>query len=162
MSKTKRFIRAAAITVALLGAGVGIVQAAPHWGGGPVMGHEGGPRGWHHRGHGHDDMDLHGVKLTEKQQDQLFKLKHDAEPLFHEKMKALRQTHDSLRQASSFANYNPAKVRQLAEVQAKQIAELHVLRIEQKHKAFAVLTPEQKKQVLEREQRRERSERGPE
>lgn len=153
MSKTKRFIRAAAITVALLGAGVGVAHAAPQWGGGPEMGHEGGPRGWHHRGHG--GLDLHGVKLTEKQQDQLFKLKHDAEPLFHEKMKALRQTHDSMRQASSFTNYNPAKVRQLAEVQAKQMAELHVLRIEQKHKAFALLTPEQRKQVLEREQRRE-------
>jgi len=150
MTQTKRLIRAAALAMALSGAGA-MAYAMPEWGG-QEQAHEGG---WH-RHHGHDGLDLHGVKLTEQQQDQLFKLKHDAAPMFHEKMQALRQNHDSLRQAASFASYNPAKVRQLADAQAKLVAELHVLRIEQQHKAFALLTPEQQKQVMEREQRRDK------
>lgn len=149
MSQAKRFIGIAALSAALLGAG--IVHAEPPWGGGDRERVAGGHEwGWHHPHHG---LELHGVRLTDQQKEQFDKLKQDTKPAFEAKMKALHQTGESLRQAGGFANYNAAQVRQLADQQAKQLADLTVLKIELRHKAFALLTPEQQKQALEHEKK---------
>jgi Spy/CpxP family protein refolding chaperone len=149
MSKGKRWLAVAALAGGIIAAGIGISQAEP-MSGAPFCGH-------HHGGMGMGmggpmfGMHFHGIKLTEQQKDQLFKLAHDMEPTFYQKMKALRQSRESLREAESFANYQPQRVRQLLDTQAKQHAELEALHSELKHKMFAVLTPDQQKQVIEHE-----------
>jgi Spy/CpxP family protein refolding chaperone len=100
-------------------------------------------------------MHFPGLHLTDKQRDQLFQLMHDAEPGFYQKMKALRQSRENLRQAASMANYNPSQVRKLAEQEAQQQADIQVMHIELRHKMFALLTLEQQKQVLDQEKRHE-------
>lgn len=148
MSKGKRWLAVAALAAGLAAAGIGISQAESSGG---------MPGCWHHHEGGMDmggaipGMHFHELKLTDQQRDQLFKLAHDMEPTFYQKMKALRQSRDSLREAESFANYNPERVRQLLDVDAKQHAELQALHSELKHKMFAVLTPEQQKQVIAHE-----------
>ena len=155
MKVSQRFVRAAVLAGGLVLAGVGISYAAGDEGNGQWQHHgfcqrpEGGPMGGHGMFMGH--MHFPGIHLTDKQKDQLFQLMHDSEPGFYQKLKALRQSRESLHQAAGFANYNPAQVRQLAEAEAKQKAELEVMHIELRHKMFALLTPEQQKQVQEHE-----------
>jgi len=161
MTRTKRFLRAMTLASFLLGAGAasaaepnGMDRSGPP----PAMDQQQGDwHGMHHGGEdgmgmpGHALLPLHGLKLSDAQQDKVFQLVYAAEPALYQKMKALRATREGLRSAAGFSAYDPAKVKQLAEQQGRQMADLISFRSELRHKIYGVLTPEQQQQLKKRE-----------
>lgn len=86
---------------------------------------------------------LKRLDLTDEQRDQIFELKHAQRPAMRDKVKELRKGHRTLRAAAMAQDYDARQVRQLADTQAKLIADLMVMRTETFHKIYALLTPEQ-------------------
>lgn len=112
-----------------------------------------GPMGRHDKRHG--EMGLRGLNLSEAQRDQIFKIRHEQEPALHEKMKTLHRTHQELRQLGDAEQYSSAKVKALADEQARTLADLTVMRAETQHRIFMLLTPEQKQQLAKQREARQ-------
>lgn len=164
MISTKRYLTVLMTSAALLGAGAVSAQSAAPQGQPPVAGeramhkHHGHERGKHHFGHrGHhrgDGMMLRGLNLSEAQKDQVFKLRHAQMPAVREQMKIVHANRIELRKLSLAPSFDAAKARQLAGAEAQARATLAVMRAETQQKIFALLTPEQRQQVLKRQQER--------
>jgi len=99
---------------------------------------------------------LAGLKLTDEQQDKVFAIVYAAAPAMHEQAKALRKAHEALRDINQSPQYDENRVKGLADSAAKADSQLTVLRFRTEHEIYALLTPEQRKQLEER-----RHERGP-
>jgi protein CpxP len=99
---------------------------------------------------------LHGLHLTEDQEDKVFAIVHAAAPSLREQEKALRKAREALRDLSESSQYDESRVKGLADTAAKADSQLTVLRARTEHEIRALLTPEQVKQLQER-----RHERGP-
>jgi protein CpxP len=95
---------------------------------------------------------LRGLDLTGEQRDAVFKVFYEQMPTMHDKMKALREGREALREATTSASFDPQKVRELADEQGKLMADLIVLRADTMHKVYGLLTPEQQKKLSERQQ----------
>jgi Spy/CpxP family protein refolding chaperone len=107
-----------------------------------------GPMGMHPR---LDDMHggMHGERLrhlglTEAQQDQIFKIYHDQAPEMRERMKAIRRAHEALRQSAKALPFDRDRARQLADTEAKAVAQIAFMRVETMSRVRAVLTEEQR------------------
>lgn len=98
---------------------------------------------------GHDEMPpmLHGLKLTEAQRDQIFKIMHDQAPALREKAKQARKAHDELRALTFSGKYDEAKVKALAESGASAMAEIAQMRAASANRIFLLLSPEQRKKA---------------
>ena len=96
---------------------------------------------------------LAGLHLTDEQQDKVFAIVYAAEPAIHEQTKALRKAHESLHELNHADQFDESKVKGLAEAAAKAESQLTVLRMRTEHQIFALLTPEQKKQLEEHRQK---------
>lgn len=92
---------------------------------------------------------MRGLDLTDDQRDKIFDIMYAQVPAARDKMKELRKGHDALHAATTAQAYDAAKVRELANAQAKLMADLIVTRTETFNKAYALLTPEQQKKVAE-------------
>jgi periplasmic protein CpxP/Spy len=101
---------------------------------------------------------LAGLKLTDDQQDKVFAIVYAAAPAMREQAKALRKAHEALRDINESPQYDESRVKGLAESAAKADSQLTVLRARTEHEIYALLTPEQRKQLEER--RHERESRG--
>jgi periplasmic protein CpxP/Spy len=118
-------------------------------GGGHGM-HDGGPRQW-----------LRRLDLSEAQRDQVFKILHDQAPAIREQAKAARRAGQELRQAALSGGFDRARARQLADVQAKALSEMALLRADTMSRVVALLTPEQRQKLQQHNERRgQRSQRG--
>src|ERR1700722_9835433 len=93
---------------------------------------------------------LHGLHLTDEQQDKVFAIVYAAAPALREQSKALRKAHEALRDINQSPQYDENRVKGLAETAAKADSQLTVLRVRTEHEIYAVLTPEQKKKLEER------------
>jgi Spy/CpxP family protein refolding chaperone len=111
-------------------------------GGGHGM-HDGGPRQW-----------LRGLDLSEAQRDQVFKIFHDQAPAIREQANAARRAGQELRQAALSGGFDRARARQLADVQAKALSEMALLRADTMSRVVALLTPEQRQKLQQRSERR--------
>jgi protein CpxP len=127
-------------------------EAVQPEGGRPPMG---GPRGAMPGGHpGHFGAPgmpfLHGLDLSDSQEDKIFQLMHSQAPYLHEQQraheKAMRALHD-MRNADKFDDAAAAK---LAQAAAQAQANLMLAHIRTHQKVLALLTPEQRKQLDER------------
>jgi protein CpxP len=98
---------------------------------------------------------LAGLKLTDDQQDKVFAIVYAAAPAMREQAKALRKAHEALRDINESPQYDENKVKGLAESAAKADSQLTVLRVRTEHEIYALLTPEQRKQLEERHHERE-------
>jgi protein CpxP len=138
-------LAASLLTVA--GAGIASADSHRHCG----FGHHGHHAGAMFGGGGmHRGAMPHMFKrlnLTDAQRDQVFKIMYAAMPAKHDKMKQLRDGRRALHDAAMASNYDAAKVRALADAEAKTIADLMVLRTETFHKVLGVLTPAQREQL---------------
>jgi Spy/CpxP family protein refolding chaperone len=96
-------------------------------------------------GHGgmHGDR-LRHLGLTEAQRDQIFKIRHDQAPQMREHMKAVRRAHEELRQAAKATPFDRDRARQLADAEAKAIAQIAFMRVETMSRVRAVLTDAQR------------------
>jgi protein CpxP len=103
---------------------------------------------------------LAGLKLTDEQQDKVFAIVYAAAPAMREQVKALRKAHEALRDINASPQYDENRVKGLADSAAKADSQLTVLRVRTEHEIYALLTPEQKKQLEERRREHGPGERG--
>jgi len=143
--------------------------AAPPMGAGPdgddphmMMGCHMPPGGEHGHHFGrfaggeHGGWDMHprllmGLKLSEEQEDKVFTILHSVAPAMRDQMKALRKAHEGLRGLPTSAQYDDAHAKALSDAAGKAMGQLAYLRTRTEHEIYAVLTPEQRTQVTERE-----------
>jgi Spy/CpxP family protein refolding chaperone len=136
--------------------------------GGPGGGHEGhggpdgrpgpGDRGPGMGPHGPEGMlpmmgglppFLHGLELTEAQQDKVFTILYAEIPYLREQGKAARKAHEALRALTQSAQYDDARAAALAQAGAQAMANITLQHVRTEQKLLALLTPEQRKQLAE-------------
>jgi Spy/CpxP family protein refolding chaperone len=150
--KKRNLIIASTLAAGLaVAAAAGAVNAHGRGGFGPgfdgPMGMGFGGAGFSGPGHLHGLM--RALDLSDDQRDKIFDIMHAQTPAARDKMKELRKGRDDLHAATVAANYDAKKVRELANAQAKVIADLIVMRTETFNKVYGLLTPEQQKKVAE-------------
>ena len=126
----------------------------PPGGPGPGFGHGPGPE-W-----GAPPPFLAGLKLTEDQQDKVFAIVYKAAPTLREQSKALHKAHEALMELSASEPFDESKAKSLADTAAKADGQLTLLRARTEHEIYAVLTPEQRKEVTEHRHEHADHERG--
>lgn len=140
---------------------------SPMPGHGPgMMGRGPGPMGPHGMGRHHGgEFFLRGLKLTEEQRDKIFAIKYAQMPQEREQHKAVAHARRDLRQMVMSGQYDEARVRTLSEALGRAVTREAQLRAQAGAKIMQVLTPEQRKQITDREARRvaelEQGEDGP-
>lgn len=87
---------------------------------------------------------LRHLGLTEAQQDQVFKIYHDQAPALRERVKAVRRAHEELRRSASSMPFDRERARQLADSEAKAVADITFMRVEIMSRVRSVLTAEQR------------------
>ena len=87
---------------------------------------------------------LLGLDLSEAQQDKIFNIQLANAPLLREQEKHAHKSGKELHGLLEQDQYDEAKIKALAEVQAHAVAQLEVLHARSMHQILAVLTPEQK------------------
>jgi len=94
-------------------------------------------------------MWLGDIQLSEAQEDQLFKVLYAQLPTLHEQEKTLRHAHEELRALPFVDKYDAARVKTLTESIGRALATLELTKATTENRIFALLTPEQRKQVQE-------------
>jgi len=153
--KTRNLVLASVIAVSTLGfLATGAVSARPYGGcdGGRHAAFQ--PHGMH--GGGSMRHLINRLDLTEEQRDQIFAIKHAQRPAIREKMKELRKGREALQEAAMAEPYDAQAVRKLADQQARLRAELIVMRNAAQNKIYALLTPEQREEVAQRKESRDK------
>jgi Spy/CpxP family protein refolding chaperone len=89
---------------------------------------------------------LHGIKLSEAQQDRVFALLHELAPRLREQAKIVRHSGEALRALALAPSFDEAQARALAQSEAKARAELGLLIARSDSQLLALLTPEQRQQ----------------
>lgn len=93
-------------------------------------------------------------KLTEAQRDKVFAIEYAQMPEAREQRKAIAQAHRELHQMVVSGQYDEARARALTETLGRAVAREAQLRAQAGAKIMQVLTPEQRKQIGEREAQR--------
>lgn len=93
---------------------------------------------------------LHGLQLSEAQQDKIFSLVHAQAPKLRELAKTARKSRDELHALAESAAFDDTKARSLAETGARADAESALILARLDQQTLKLLTPEQRKQVEER------------
>ncbi|MQA37340.1 Spy/CpxP family protein refolding chaperone [Rugamonas aquatica] len=93
---------------------------------------------------GHPPL-LHGLELSEAQQDQVFAILHAEQPYLREQGKAAAKAHEALRALGHSDKYDDAKAAALAKEAATAMANIALQHVRTEQKLLAVLTPEQRK-----------------
>lgn len=112
-----------------------------------------GHQGHQMRGH-HGDRWLRGLDLSQDQQDQIFKIRHDQEQAVYDQKKALKAAAGTLRDLGRADSFDAAKAKQAADALGQAQGQLALLRAQSMAQIRAVLTPEQRQQLAERHQQR--------
>jgi periplasmic protein CpxP/Spy len=90
---------------------------------------------------------LHGLALTEAQDDQIFAIVHAAAPMLREQGKLARKNAELVRAMTDSGNYDETKLKALADAVARASMEIMILHARSAHQIFAVLSPEQRAQA---------------
>lgn len=93
---------------------------------------------------------LHGVDLTEAQQDKVFAILHAQAPYLREQGKAAAKAHEALRAMARAEQYDDAKAAALAKEAATAMANIALQHVRTEQKLLAVLSPEQRKKLADR------------
>ena len=144
-----------ASTLALALAPPALAQPAPlrmHMPGEHGPGHV-GPTGMHDAGPIGPMMGWRGLGLTEAQHDQVFKIFHEQAPSIREHMKQVRRSREELMKLANAERFDEARVRQVADAQAKALSALAVLHAQSLHRVREILTPEQRARMDQRKER---------
>jgi Spy/CpxP family protein refolding chaperone len=101
---------------------------------------------------------VRGLQLTDAQDDQIFKIRHDSAPALRERMKILRRGHEELDKLTRADPFDTERAREIGNTLGQAIAEIARLRAETMHRIRAILSPEQRamldQRLEERHQRR--------
>jgi len=128
---------------------------------GPLAANEALSQEGMHREHGSGAMmHMRALGLSEAQQDQIFKIRHDAEPAMREQMKQVRKAREELRQVAMADKFDESRARQAADAQAKALSAMSVLRAQNMNRVRQVLTPEQRSKMDQMREQRPGMQRG--
>ncbi|MGB6242708.1 MAG: periplasmic heavy metal sensor [Castellaniella sp.] len=105
----------------------------------------------------HGDRWLRGLDLSQAQQDQIFKIRHDQEQAVYDQKKAVKAAASTLRDLSQTDTFDQAKAKQAADALGQAQGQLALLRAQSMAQVRAVLTPEQRQKLAERHQRKDKS-----
>jgi len=100
---------------------------------------------------------LHGLELSESQEDKLFQLMHSQEPYMHEQQRAHEKAMRALHEMANSDKFDDAAAGKLAQTAAQAQANLTLAHIRTHQKVLALLTTEQRKQLDERKARPHRA-----
>ena len=92
---------------------------------------------------------MHGIELSEAQDDKVFAILHAQEPYLREQGKAAAKAHEALRALGDAAQYDDAKAAVLAQAEAQAMANIALQQVRTRQKLLAVLTPEQRQKQQE-------------
>ncbi len=92
---------------------------------------------------------LHGLQLSEEQQDKIFAIQHAQQPQLREQMKTVRKAQDALHAMRFSAQYDDSKAKALTDLSARAMADSALLRLRGEQQIYALLTAEQRKQLEE-------------
>ena len=122
--------------------------AQPGFGAGPGPGAERGP--------GAQGLPpfLHGIELSEAQQDKVFAATYAQAPLLREQQKIAYKAHAQLRELAASSAYDDARASALANTAAQAMAKISLQQARLEQQLLAVLTPEQRKQAGQRREGR--------
>ena len=159
-SKLSRLVLAATMALPLLARAE---DALPPEGDRPPMAgpHGEGPRGEFPGGRpgGHFGAPglpfLHGLALSDSQEDKLFQLMHNQAPYLREQQRAHDKAMRALHEMRDAEKFDDAAAAKLAQAAAQAEANLALAHIRTHQKVLALLTPEQRKQLDERKARRQ-------
>lgn len=90
---------------------------------------------------------LHGIVLTEAQQDRVFAILHEQMPRLRDQEKALHKAHELLRGLSIAPVFDEAAAREASKAEARASAELHLLMARTDSRLLALLTAQQRQQI---------------
>lgn len=90
---------------------------------------------------------LHGMKLSERQQDQVFELMHAQVPAMRQQEKQLRKSLDALRQLALDERFDETRAQALAQSAASSQTEMALLKVQLDRKVLALLSADQRKQL---------------
>ncbi len=96
------------------------------------------------------------LNLTEDQQDKVFTIMHASAPAIRDQFKAVRKAREALHDLGHAAQFDSGNAGSLAQALGKAESQLALLQARNEHDIFAVLTDEQRKDLVQRE-----SEHGP-
>jgi Spy/CpxP family protein refolding chaperone len=98
---------------------------------------------------------LHGLELSESQEDKLFQLMHNQAPYLREQQRAHDKAMRALHEMRDAEKFDDAAAAKLAQAAAQAEANLALAHIRTHQKVLALLTPEQRKRLDERKARRQ-------
>ncbi len=90
---------------------------------------------------------LHGLDLSEAQQDKVFAILLANAPLIHEQEKLAHKSGKELHALLDSDQYDEGKIKALADTEAHAMAQLMLLHARGMHQILALLTPEQRTQL---------------
>jgi Spy/CpxP family protein refolding chaperone len=144
---------------------VALAQQEPAPDGPPPRAMPGPPSGFGHApgGPGAQGLPpfLHGIELSEAQQDKVFAATYAQAPLLREQEKIAFKAHEQLRELAASSAYDDAKAGALAGTAAQAMATISLLQARLEQQLLAVLTPEQRKQAQQRRDSRPGPRRAP-
>ncbi|AKU21289.1 Spy/CpxP family protein refolding chaperone [Massilia sp. NR 4-1] len=109
---------------------------------GPGFGPGPGPRG--------EPPFLHGLQLSEAQQDKVFAILHAQAPYLREQAKAHEKAARALHDMRLADKYDDAAAARQAQAAAQALANMQLQRVRTDQKLLSLLTPEQRKKIEER------------
>ncbi len=93
---------------------------------------------------------LHGLQLSEEQNDKIFDLMHAQVPALRAKAKEARKAHEELHRLSLSVDFDEAKAKSLADAGARAMADMALMRTRVDHQIYRLLTPEQRRALENR------------
>lgn len=93
---------------------------------------------------------LHGIELSESQEDKLFQLMHSQAPYLREQQRAHEKAMRALHEMRNADKFDDAAAAKLAQAAAQAQANLTLAHIRTHQKVLALLTPEQRDQLNSR------------
>jgi Spy/CpxP family protein refolding chaperone len=100
---------------------------------------------------------LHGLNLSDAQEDEVFKLMHQQGPTLFEKSRTAHKAGEALRHMAMSGKFDPTRARTLADTIASANAELTLMHAETEARVIALLTPAQRKQMEEHDEEKAHS-----
>ena len=150
--KLHGLLLAAAIAMPLAGQAQAQAQAQDmpaHMHGGPGMAHERfAPRPFEH---GIPPF-LHGIELSEAQQDKVFAILHAQAPLMRDQHKAVMKAHEALHALAVSGRFDDARASALAQSVGQAMARITLEQVRSEQQLRALLTAEQRAQIEQNEQ----------
>lgn len=96
---------------------------------------------------------LHGIELNEQQEDKLFALMHAQVPVLRDQHKIVAKSHEALHALAMSGKYDDAKAVALTQAAAQAMATITLTQVRTEQQVLALLTPQQRQMVEQREQR---------